>query len=84
MQGVGPLQLTWYEFQDRADARGGAWKPYINMDVGFEHLGQLIKSTGDLDQAVARYNGTGAAANDYARQVLQRAGKIHKRLADCG
>jgi len=24
MQGVGPTQLTWYAFQDQADALGGA------------------------------------------------------------
>ena len=27
MQGVGPCQLTWYEFQDRADSLGGCWMP---------------------------------------------------------
>ena len=25
MQGVGPCQLTWYEFQDEADREGGCW-----------------------------------------------------------
>ncbi len=84
MQGVGPLQLTWYEFQDRADRAGGAWRPFVNMNVGFEHLGSLIKSHDTLHEAVAAYNGTGRAANDYARQVLARADKLHDRLADCG
>ena len=27
MQGVGPTQLTWWEFQDEADREGGCWKP---------------------------------------------------------
>ena len=27
MQGVGPLQLTWWEFQDMADREGGCWHP---------------------------------------------------------
>ena len=25
MQGVGPAQLTWFEFQDQADALGGCY-----------------------------------------------------------
>src|SRR3954463_3241050 len=35
MQGVGPLQLTWWEFQDMADHEGGCWHPRFNMRVGF-------------------------------------------------
>ncbi len=35
MQGVGPCQLTWWEFQDMADREGGCWKPDANMRVGF-------------------------------------------------
>lgn len=34
MQGVGPMQLTWWEFQDEADRAGGCWKPYINILTG--------------------------------------------------
>jgi hypothetical protein len=37
MQGVGPCQLTWWEFQDQADAQGGCWRPRYNMRVGFLH-----------------------------------------------
>lgn len=84
MQGVGPLQLTWYEFQDRADAEGGCWKPRVNMDVGFRLLAAKIHEHTELRAAVASYNGTGAAANDYADQVLARRQQIHSRLADCG
>lgn len=82
MQGVGPLQLTWYEFQDEADRAGGAWKPFVNMDVGFGHLAVAINDHG-LSEGVARYNGTGSAANDYARRVLARRQTIHGRLAHC-
>ena len=42
MQGVGPTQLTWWEFQDEADREGGCWKPAVNMRVGFRHLAELI------------------------------------------
>lgn len=38
MQGVGPTQLTYYTFQDRADQLGGCWRPEINIRVGFESL----------------------------------------------
>src|SRR4051794_30203410 len=41
-QGVGPCQLTWWEFQDRADALGGCWKPECNMRVGFGVAKALI------------------------------------------
>jgi hypothetical protein len=85
MQGVGPLQLTWYEFQDQADAKGGCWRPSINMDVGFGLLASKIKASGgDIHAGVAAYNGAGQAANDYANQVLARATRIHARLNDCG
>ena len=46
MQGVGPMQLTWWSYQDRADRLGGAWKPYPNMLVGFRHLAELHHATG--------------------------------------
>jgi hypothetical protein len=79
MQGVGPAQLTWWEYQDKADQRGGAWKPQHNISVAFEHLGSLIKSKG-LREGIAAYNGSGPAADKYAEQVLQRQQKWHKRL----
>src|SRR5688572_14557382 len=34
MQGVGPLQLTWWEFQDEADEAGGCHRPYYNILTG--------------------------------------------------
>src|SRR3954469_21961370 len=46
MQGVGHTQLTWYAFQDQADAIGGCWKPYPNLCVGFRHLRELIAAHG--------------------------------------
>src|SRR5687767_15700043 len=42
MQGVGPCQLTWWEFQDAADREGGCWRPEVNMRVAFRHLVALI------------------------------------------
>jgi hypothetical protein len=84
MQGVGPLQLTWYSIQDKADRAGGAHKPYINMDVGLGLLTGQIQAHDDLRAGVAAYNGTGQQANDYADQVLKRRDHIHSILRSCG
>lgn len=81
MQGVGPMQLTWYEFQDRADRIGGCWKPYPNMKVGFSIAADLIKRKGRV-RGLAAYNGSGFAAWRYSRQVRRRAKVWHRRLSD--
>lgn len=83
MQGVGPLQLTWYEIQNEADRKGGAWRPFINMDVGFAFLAEKVRAADNMFEGVARYNGTGSAANDYARRVMARRQTIHDHLAHC-
>lgn len=57
MQGVGPMQLTWWEFQDRADAAGGCWKPYVNCLVGARILKSYWDSEKDWVQVGRRYNG---------------------------
>lgn len=79
MQGVGPAQLTWYEYQDTADKRGGAWIPKHNISVAMEHLGNLIKSKG-RHRGLAAYNGAGVAAERYADQVEKRASNWHQVL----
>ena len=80
MQGVGPCQLTWWEFQDTADREGGCWRPEINMRVGFRHLAALIKAHGEADGA-RRYNGSGEAAEAYSRDLLAKARTWEARLA---
>ena len=63
MQGVGPMQLTWYEFQDRADALGGCWDKYTNMLVGAQVLKAHYESSerkseiGRWRYAAYKYNG---------------------------
>lgn len=79
MQGVGPCQLTWYDFQDRADALGGCWVPRHNIAVGLDILAANIRQSGKC-RGVARYNGTGVAADRYAREVLAKQAVWHKRL----
>lgn len=69
MQGVGPCQLTWWELQDQADERGGCWKPLVNMQIGFERLAANVRAHG-LHDGIRAYNGSGPAAEAYARSVL--------------
>src|SRR5919108_2223888 len=80
MQGVGPCQLTWWEFQDQADREGGCWRPEINMRVGFRHLSDLMKKMGPALGA-QRYNGSGPAAEAYSRDLLAKAARWEARLA---
>jgi hypothetical protein len=79
MQGVGPAQLTYYTVQDAADTLGGCWVPKHNIRVAFELLANLIAQHGE-EQGLARYNGTGPAAQRYSRKVLERQAKWHRRL----
>jgi cell wall-associated NlpC family hydrolase len=78
--GVGPMQLTWSGYQDRADQLGGCWVPEINMRVGFSILRSNIRTSG-LRAGVRKYNGSGAAAERYADQVLRRISKWRNVLA---
>lgn len=79
MQGVGPLQLTWWQFQDDADKLGGAWVVKYNLRYGFRRLSQLIKQHGTWT-GVERYNGSGPNAQAYRRSVKDRYDKWHNRL----
>lgn len=72
MQGVGPCQLTYWSYQDRADQFGGCWQPRFNMRVGFETLAANIRRDG-MHAGIAAYNGSGPAAQRYADSVLHRA-----------
>ena len=74
MQGVGPTQLTWYEFQDDADERGGCWDPAVNMLIGFELLAGHIRRFG-LREGFRHYNGEGPAAEAYADDAVKRVKK---------
>jgi hypothetical protein len=79
MQGVGPTQLTWWEFQDEADREGGCWKPAVNMRVGFRRLAGLMRQHGEADGA-RRYNGTGSAAERYSVDLRAKARAWKARL----
>jgi hypothetical protein len=79
MQGVGPLQLTWWEYQDAADKLGGCWIPKHNLRVGFTHLARLIRTQGRAAGIMA-YNGSGNAAAHYVVSVEQKARAWHRIL----
>jgi hypothetical protein len=79
MQGVGLLQLTWWEFQDAADRMGGCWVPRIQLRYGFRTLRKLIDQHG-YAKGIERYNGSGRAAEAYSRSVRAKRGKWTKRL----
>jgi hypothetical protein len=79
MQGCGPVQLTWWAKQDRADSLGGCWQPRFNMRVGFEDLAGNIRRDG-LHAGIAAYNGSGPAAQRYADSVLHRRSYWEKVL----
>jgi len=80
MQGVGPMQLTWWSTQDEADAIGGCWNPYKNMIIGFRHAHENIERDG-LHAGIAAYNGSGPAAQAYADRVLAYAEHFRQVLA---
>jgi peptidoglycan hydrolase-like protein with peptidoglycan-binding domain len=79
-QGVGPCQLTFAGFQDQADALGGCWKPEANIRVGFKVLADNIRVNGQA-RGVARYNGSGSAADAYSKDVLAKARRWEALLA---
>jgi hypothetical protein len=79
MQGVGPCQLTWWTYQDRADRYGGCWVARHNIRVAFEDLAELMKQHGRRE-GLKRYNGSGVAADRYATSVLRRQQRWHTIL----
>ena len=56
-QGVGPMQLTYYAYQDKADELGGCWDPRVNVLVGAQIIAEY-RTRGLSWHRVARvYNG---------------------------
>lgn len=80
MQGVGPAQLTWWEFQDAADRLGGCHIARFNIQCAFAHLAALIKQHGRTE-GIRRYNGSGPAAVAYEESVSRKAKAWHERLS---
>ncbi len=78
-QGVGPTQLTYPPFQDRADRQGGCWDWRVNTRVGFDIVSGLIKAKG-VRSGFRAYNGTGPTAEAYADDVMKRLRVWRERL----
>jgi hypothetical protein len=78
-QGVGPTQLTFPAFQDRADARGGCWDWRMNALVGFEILSEKVKGNG-IRNGFRAYNGSGPAAEAYADDAMRKLRVWQDRL----
>ena len=76
-QGVGPLQLTWPPFQDRADEQGGCWRPNVNVRVGLDIFSGYMRVDG-MRTAYRKYNGSGPAAERYADDAMSRTPKFQK------
>ena len=66
--------------QDEADALGGCWRAYVNIVVGFKHLKAAIARDG-ITAGIAAYNGSGPAAQAYAKSVLRHALVFQEALA---
>jgi hypothetical protein len=80
MQGVGVVQLTWWETQDEADRAGGCQHSRYNIRTGFNTLAARIRGFG-YAKGIERYNGSGPAAVAYSRTVRARTDKWHARLS---
>jgi hypothetical protein len=80
MQGVGEGQLTWWETQDLADRYGGCHTAAANVQVALLTLAARIREHGEA-KGIARYNGSGPAAEAYSRNLRARAAAWHRRLA---
>ena len=73
--GVGPTQLTFEGYVDRARRAGGEWKPYVNMVTGFRIFRELFEAEGNsIWGAAKRYNGRAEYANDFVgrREAYER------------
>jgi hypothetical protein len=79
-QGVGPTQLTFPGFQDRADARGECFDWRVNALVGFEILSGNITALG-VRKGFRAFNGSGPAAERYADDAMAKLRVWRDRLA---
>lgn len=78
MQGVGPMQLTYYSYQDQADALGGCWKPRFNVRIGAKILVAHKKKYGSWHKAFKAYNGSEAYANEVDKRFKKWSRVVNK------
>lgn len=87
--GVGPNQLTYWDLQDEAEARGGLHLPGPNMETGCARLKKLLDANGgDLRTAAGLYNGgknwQQNAGATYAEFVVNRSSLWTTRFNGAG
>ena len=70
-QGVGPMQLTWKPFQDRADTAGGCWRAGVNTLTGARILAEIRAATNSWAQVAHNYKGE-PGADVYVAQMKER------------
>lgn len=79
--GIGPVQLTAPFLVARAEAAGGAHRPYVSMGVGFRHLrDNWAANSKNLRLAFRIYNGSGAAAEQYATRAMAKRHEYQLKL----
>jgi hypothetical protein len=88
--GVGRCQLTSFGFLDEADRKGGAWKDFPNMLVGFGLIGRLIREHG-VEAGANRYNGGDSSLGErngadagYGREFVQHRDHAQRVLRGSG
>jgi hypothetical protein len=82
MNGIGPCQLTWWEFVLRAEALGGVHVPRWNTRVAFGDLAGMLGRY-SVAEAVGRYNAGGnwrSVQGTYVASVLKRRDAWYARL----
>lgn len=77
--GVGLTQLTYKPFVQEAQREGGAHKPRYQLRVGFRILKDNIRRYGEWT-GMARYNGSGSAANRYAVELAAKRSRWYRVL----
>lgn len=85
--GVGPTQLTFKGYVDRARERGGEWRPYVNMWTGFDVFRQCVADAGTIRGGAARYNGgpnPNAQARAYGKDFVEKRQAWERKLHGAG
>lgn len=77
--GVGPTQLTWPGYIERAQRAGGAHRPYVNMVTGFSIFRENVDRGGSLWAGAKLYNGAAEYADDFVTERGRWASRL--RLA---
>ncbi len=72
--------MTYYSFQDQADAIGGCDDPRINCRVGFEILAGYLRG-GSVRDALSRYNTGKLGDTPYSRKALPMV-ELWRRIID--